>query len=139
MAETFTSKTFQFELVSPECVLASEEVSLAVVPGEAGEFGVLAGHAPMLSSIRPGVVAVHLPSGEVRKIFVAGGFADVNGALCSLLAEEAVNVSDLNRAQIEEGLKTLREGLELAKEDALKAAHLRHRIEVEQAKLDAVG
>jgi len=139
MADTFTNKTFQFELVSPESILASEEASMVTVPGEAGEFGVLADHAPLLSSLRPGVVSVHLPSGEIKKIFVAGGFADVGGRLCSVLAEEAVNVNDLNRVQIEESLKALRDELEQAKDDALKAAHIRHRIEITQAKLAAAA
>lgn len=138
MAETFTSKTLQFELVSPECVLASEEATMVIVPGEAGEFGVLADHAPLLSSIRPGVVAVHLPSGEVKKIFVAGGFADVNGKLCSVLAEEAVNVNEIDRAGVEESLKTLKDDLEFSKEDAAKSAHIRQQMDIAQAKLAAV-
>ena len=139
MSETFTKKTFQFELVSPESVLASEEVSMVVVPGEAGEFGVLAEHAPLLSSIRPGVLSLHMPTGEVRKIFVAGGFADVNGKLCSVLAEEAVNVNDLSRAKVEEELKNLKEDMDFSKEDSVKSAHLRRQIGIVQAKLAAAG
>ena len=139
MAETFTTKTIHFELVSPESVLASEDVAMVVVPGEAGEFGVLADHAPLLSAIRPGVVSVHLPSGEVRKIFVAGGFADVNGKLCSVLAEEAVNVSDLDRAQIEQSIKSLQEELDFSTEDAARSAHIRGQIGIAQAKLAAAG
>ena len=138
MAETLTDKTFQFELVSPESVLASEEASMVVVPGGAGDFGVLADHAPMLSSVRPGVVSVHTPSGDIKKIFVAGGFADVNGKICSVLAEEAVNVNDLNRAQIEESLRILKDDLELSKDDAAKSALIRQQIVIVQAKLAAV-
>jgi F-type H+-transporting ATPase subunit epsilon len=138
MAEALTNKTIQFELVSPECILVSEDASMVVVPGEAGDFGVLADHAPLLSSIRPGVVAVYLPSGEIKKIFVAGGFADVNGKLCSVLVEEAVNVNDLNRAQLDESLKKLNDDLGSAGEDALKAAHTQQQIAVIQAKLAAL-
>jgi F-type H+-transporting ATPase subunit epsilon len=111
---------------------------MVVVPGEAGDFGVLADHAPLLSSIRPGVVSVHLPSGEIKKIFVAGGFADVNGKLCSVLVEEAVNVNELNRAQIEESLRKLNDDLAATGEDALKAAHIQKQIEVIKAKLAAI-
>lgn len=139
MAEALTDKTFQFELVSPESVLASEEASMVVVPGEEGDFGVLADHAPMLSSIRPGVVSVYAPSGEVKKIFVVGGFADVNGKLCSVLVEEAVNVNELDRAQIEETLRNLKEDLDSSKEDAQKSAQLSARIDITKAKLAAIA
>src|ERR1700744_4263440 len=99
MADKITDKTFKFELVSPERILASEEVGMVVVPGGDGDFGVLAEHAPLVSTIRPGVVAVYMPSGEVKKIFVSGGFADVTGTLCSVLAEEAVNVNEIDRSK----------------------------------------
>ncbi len=135
MADVLTKKTFQFELVSPEKLLASEEASMVVIPGGAGDFGVLADHAPVLSSIRPGVVSVHLPSGEIKKIFVAGGFADVNGSLCSVLAEEAINVNDIDRAAVETNLKNLREDLDLAKDDVVKMAHVKKQIAINEAKI----
>lgn len=133
-----TDKTFQFDLVSPEKILVSEQASMVVVPGEDGDFGVLEGHAPLLSSIRPGVVVVTQPDGGQKKIFVAGGFADVNGKICSVLAEEAVNVNDLDRGALEQSLKNLEDDLGFAKDDATKSAHLRRQIEVTQAKIAAV-
>lgn len=138
MAEALTGKTIQFELVSPESLLASEEATMVVVPGEEGDFGVLAGHAPMLSSIRPGVVSVHLPSGEVKKIFVAGGFADVSGVICSVLAEEAVNVVNLDRAQVEDRLKALETDLSVAGDDPIKKSYILNEIKIVRAKLAAV-
>ena len=75
MADIAAGKTFQFELVSPEKVLVSEQVALVEIPGETGNFGVLADHAPLLSSIRPGIVTVTGADGVVKKIFVAGGLA----------------------------------------------------------------
>lgn len=138
MAEALIGKTIQFELVSPESLLASEDAAMVVVPGEEGDFGVLAGHAPMLSSVRPGVVAVHLPSGEVKKIFVAGGFADVNGMICSVLAEEAVNVVNLDRAQVEDRLKALETDLSAAGDDAIKKSYILNEIKIVRAKLAAV-
>lgn len=135
MAEIPTNKTFQFELVSPERILASEEAGMVVIPGGAGDFGVLADHAPLLSSIRPGVVAVHLPSGEVKNIFVTGGFADVSGNVCSVLAEEAVNVNDLDRSQIEKDLEDLQYNLGQAGDDAVKKSNILRDIEIAKAKL----
>lgn len=137
MAEALTNKTFQFELVSPEQILASEEAVMVIVPGEEGEFGVLADHAPLLSSMRPGVVSVTSPEGTVRKIFVSGGFADVDGKQCSVLAEEAVNVDELNADKLREKLTDLKDDLEFAKEDAVKTAHINREIEVVKAKLAA--
>jgi F-type H+-transporting ATPase subunit epsilon len=137
MAEAPTTKTFQFELVSPEKILVSEEASMVVIPGEAGEFGVLAGHAPLLSSLRPGIVTITLPTGEQNKFFVAGGFADVNGTLCSVLAEDAVNVNDIDKAALEQQVKNLEDDLVFAKDNAVKAAHLRESIALVQEKLKA--
>ena len=139
MADALPEKTFQFDLVSPEKLLSSEQAQMVVIPGEAGDFGVLAGHSPLLSSIRPGVVTVYLPGGVQQKIFVAGGFADVNGANCAVLAEEAVNVNDINRAEAEQQLKNLEEDLSAAKDDAVKAAAVRARIAVAEAKIAAAA
>lgn len=133
------SGTFQFELVSPEKVLASEQARMVVIPGEAGDFGVLVNHAPLLSSIRPGVVTVTLASGEEKKIFVAGGFADVSGTLCSVLAEEAVNVNEIDRAATEQQLKNLEDDLGFAAADPVKAASVRAQIQIAQAKIAAAA
>ena len=139
MAEALTSKTFQFELVSPERVLASEEATMVVVPGGDGDFGVLADHTPLVSSIRPGVVSVYTPSGEVKKIFVTGGFADVDGKICSVLAEEAVNVNEIDRSKTEQGLKELRDELANSGEDAVKRSNLSRGIAIAEAKLGAAA
>jgi F-type H+-transporting ATPase subunit epsilon len=133
------SSSFKFELVSPERVLLSEEVKMVTVPGEEGDFGVLARHAPLLSSIRPGVVSVTALDGGVRKIFVAGGFADVGPELLSVLAEEAIDVTDLNKAELEGQLKGLEDDLGFAKDDALKTAQLRNQITLTAAKIQAAA
>lgn len=139
MADQITTKTFQFELVSPEQVLASEEATMVVIPGEAGDFGVLADHAPLLSSIRPGVVTVTLPDGSIKKIFVAGGFADVSGKICSVLAEEAVNVNELDKAKLDETLKNLQDDLGFSADDAVKKARILNDIETTKAKIAAIA
>jgi F-type H+-transporting ATPase subunit epsilon len=139
MADKLTDKTFQFELVSPERILASEEASMVIVPGGEGEFGVLADHAPLLSALRPGVVSVTSPAGEVRRIFVSGGFVDVTGDLCAVLAEEAVSVGDLDRDVLAEKLKDLEDDLGFAKDDLAKAAHIQKNMTIIRAKLAAVA
>ena len=65
----------QFELVSPERLLVSEEVEMVVVPGTEGDFGVLVDHAPVMASVRPGVLEIHNEGADIRRIFVSGAFA----------------------------------------------------------------
>jgi F-type H+-transporting ATPase subunit epsilon len=98
----------QFELVSPEKLLLSQEVGMVVVPGSEGNFGVLPGHALFISSVRPGVIDVYedgMPSVSER-IFVSGGFAEVTPERCTVLADEAMPIESLDRAAIEAQAKT---------------------------------
>ena len=73
-----------FELVSPSALLASEEVEMVVVPGEDGDFGVLIGHSPILSNLRPGVVDLYNDGQILNSLFVDGGFAEVTDERCTL-------------------------------------------------------
>jgi F-type H+-transporting ATPase subunit epsilon len=84
--------TFSFELVSPERVLYSGDVSSVVVPAAEGDITVLASHAPFMSALRSGVVTVD----GGKRLFVLGGFVDVNASGLTLLAEQAVAVEDIN-------------------------------------------
>ncbi len=90
----------KFELVSPERLIFSGEVRQVVVPGVEGEFTVLPEHAPLLSSMKPGVVTVIDGGGQEDRIFVRGGFAEVNPAGLTVLAEEAIAVKDLSADRI---------------------------------------
>ena len=131
--------TIQFELVSPEEKLVSEPVKMAIIPGDEGEFGVLAGHASLVASLRPGVVELY-NEGEkeaARKIFIAGGFADVTAEQCTVLAEEAVNVADLSEDELQQQLADLNEDLNMA-EEAMDKARIAKRIDMVQAKLSAI-
>ena len=92
-----TADKVEFELVSPEKLLFSEMVDMVVVPGSEGDFGVLPGHAPLISLVRPGVLDIHDGGGVTRRIFVAGGFAEVNGERCTVLATEALAVDEIDR------------------------------------------
>lgn len=139
MADKLTDKTFHFELVSPESIVVSTDASMVIVPGTEGDFGVLADHAPLLSSVRPGVVTVMTAEGEEKKIFVAGGFADVSENQCSVLAEEAVSVSDLDKSALEQKVRDLKDDLTFAKGDAGKTTLIQKQIDVTQAKILAAA
>ena len=102
------AETLQFELVSPEKLLLSEPVGMVVVPGSEGNFGVLPGHALFISTVRPGVIDVYDDGKTVNeRIFVSGGFAEVTPERCTVLADEAVPISSLDRAGVEAEAKTL--------------------------------
>ena len=116
----------EFELVSPERLLLSEEVEMVVVPGEEGDFGVLTRHSPMISTLRPGVIQVHDGGAVKESIFVAGGFAEVTPARCTVLAEEAVAVGEIDRAAAEQRLSNARDDLLDAKNDSEKALAEKH-------------
>ncbi len=107
----------EFELVTPEHLVISRGVDMVVVPGAEGDFGVLPGHTPMVSTVRPGIVNVYEGREIVERMFVAGGFAEVTAARCTVLADRAVAVDELDRAAAEQTLKDTREDLADAKTD----------------------
>ncbi|MDI1342693.1 MAG: F0F1 ATP synthase subunit epsilon [Pseudolabrys sp.] len=88
--------TLHFELVSPEKLVFSGEVEQVDVPGAEGDFGVLAGHAPMVTTLRPGVLTVKAAGGE-QKIVVLGGFAEVSASGLTVLADTADSLADFDR------------------------------------------
>jgi len=132
------SDKVEFELVSPERLLVSEPVDMVVVPGAEGDFGVLPRHAPLISTLRPGVIRVFEGREVKQRIFVAGGFAEVTPERCTVLAEEAVPVGDIDAAALDQELKDLGEDLSDAKSDEEKAA-IAKRIAVRQAMRAAAG
>ena len=112
---------FPFELVSPERLLLSVDAEMVTVPGAEGDFGVLAGHAPLISSLRPGVIEIDGADDAENRIYVGGGFAEIVGGRLTVLAEEAVPVSQLDRAALEQRIRNAEEDLEDAKDDAARA------------------
>jgi F-type H+-transporting ATPase subunit epsilon len=128
----------EFELVSPERLILSQAVDMVVVPGAEGDFGVLPGHALLLSTVRPGIIAVHNDGAVRERIFVGGGFAEVTPERCTVLADEAVPVQDIDRAAVEGRLKDLRDDLADAKSDQERAL-LTRRVQVAEAMLAAAG
>jgi F-type H+-transporting ATPase subunit epsilon len=104
------SETLHFELVSPESLLMEVDTSSVVIPGSEGDFMVLPKHAPLMSTIRPGVISVmEEGSVESKKIFIRGGFADVT--------PKAIFVEELSQADLEEQIKNAHEDVEDAKSD----------------------
>lgn len=113
----------KFELVIPEKLLVSQSVAMVTVPGGEGDYGVLAGHAPMITTVKPGVISVYAENENIvsERIFVAGGFAEVNEERCTVLAEEAIDVADLDRPSLELHIKMLQDTIAAAKTDAERA------------------
>ena len=127
----------QFELVSPERLLVSRPVEMVVVPGVEGDFGVLPGHAPLISEVRPGVISVFEGGKVEERIFVAGGFAEVTAERCTVLAEQALPIAEIERGAVEADLKDAREDLADAKNDQERAV-AEAAIAVAEAKITAI-
>lgn len=131
------TQTFDFELVSPEKKLISAPATMVVIPGTEGDFGVLPNHMKLVASIRPGVVRVSMEGDETENIFIAGGFADVTGESCTVLAEEAVNVNDLSHNDLEQTIRNLNEDLSLTEGEQDKT-RITKKLALAKAKLEAI-
>ena len=98
----------EFELVTPERLVLSTAVEMVVVPGTEGNFGVLPGHSPLISTIRPGMIEIYETRPNIsERIFVVSGIAEVTPERCTVLAEEAISPSSLDRATIEAELQVV--------------------------------
>ncbi|MDH5721948.1 MAG: ATP synthase F1 subunit epsilon [Alphaproteobacteria bacterium] len=130
----------KFELVSPEEKLVSDSYRMVVVPGDEGIIGVLPGHSSLVTSLKAGVVKMYKTNDDKdpARVFIAGGFADITPELCTVLAEGAVNVNKLNKADLDKTLADLNEDLNLAKEEADKK-RIEQKIAIVKAKIQAVS
>jgi F-type H+-transporting ATPase subunit epsilon len=111
--------TFNFELVTPERLLLSGAAEQVVVPGAEGDFAVLAGHAPVISTLRPGIVDITMTDGK-KRIFVKKGVAEADPERLTILAQTAVAVESLDAAAIAAELKAAEVELAEAKDDQSK-------------------
>jgi F-type H+-transporting ATPase subunit epsilon len=111
-----------FQLVLPERSLASEAADMVVVPGGDGDFGVLPGHVPMISTVRPGVIEVHAAGKVKDRYMVSGGFAEVTGERCTVLAEEAMPLSEVSAASLQERAHHAEQNLAAATSEAERSA-----------------
>lgn len=107
-----------FDLVSPERLLLSEDVDMVTLPGTEGDFGVLAGHAPVISTLRPGVIEVKGGSTPDLRLFVRGGFAEVDQTKVIVLAEDAIPLAEFDLAGLDSRIRDTEEDLAIAKSDA---------------------
>ena len=104
----------EFELVSPEKLLLSRKVDMVVVPGAEGDMGVLPQHSPAITTVRPGTIVVYEGGAVTNRIFIAGGFAEVSDNRCTVLAEEAMPIEDIDKNAVEQALSTALEGVSSA-------------------------
>ena len=111
-----------FELVLPERRLAAERADMVVVPGGDGDFGVLPGHMPMISTVRPGVIEVYVGNQVQDRYLVAGGFVEVTGERCTVLAEEATPFDEASAESLQRRVADAQTRLNEASDDAARAA-----------------
>ncbi len=123
--------TIPFDLVSPENLIFNDEVGMIIVPGKDGDFGVLAGHSKVMSSLRPGRVMVYGEDKNLLKsFFVSGGFAEVNPEKCIVLAESVDEINTIEKTIIEKEVQELEgQESELAKDQ----------LSIAKAKIDALS
>ena len=109
--------TFPFELVSPERLLFTGDVESVVVPGSEGELTVMKDHAPLMTTLKPGIVTVNETGGKAQRLFVRGGFADVAPTGLTILAESSVPVEQLDAAKLDAELQIARDDVSNAPGD----------------------
>ncbi len=124
--------SFKFELVSPERLVVSQDVTAVVAPGTEGYMTVMAHHAPLMATLKAGIVEVTLAGGATQRIFIQGGFADINPQGFTLLAEQAADVADMDAADLDRRIET-------AREDAASAAEGDPKVRAEQRLNDLVN
>lgn len=128
-----------FELVSPEKKLFAAPVAMVTLPGSEGDFGVLGGHAPFISTMRVGIINVYEQENNLtRRILVSGGLVEVNPERCTVLAEEATPLEEITREGLEAELKKQQDLLQIAANDD-ERAKIQEKIVLTQAKQVALG
>ncbi|MBV6631568.1 MAG: ATP synthase F1 subunit epsilon [Alphaproteobacteria bacterium] len=127
----------RLELVSPEKLLLTEEVGMVILPGSDGQFGVLAKHIPLVSTLDPGAIDVYQDGKVDQRIFVSGGFVEVDGERCIVLAEDAMPLDSLEADDVRQECRNLKEDLDGADGEAATIL-ARRKLDVAEAKLAAV-
>lgn len=114
-------KTFDLELVSPEKLLLSRPVEMAIIPAAEGDMGILAGHSPMIIALKGGVIEVRGGGHATERLFVAGGFAEITPSRVTVLADEATPLAQLSRSEAEARVKDAEAAYEKAVDDTPEA------------------
>ena len=125
------------ELVSPESLIFSKEVEMAILPAEEGDLGVQPGQAPVIATVRPGTISVFKGTTVEERIFVAGGFLEITAERCTVLAEEAVSVTDIDAAEVKQQISNLTDDVKIA-ETVAERERAELALSVAEAKLEAV-
>lgn len=128
------AQSFAFELVSPERLFLSEQASQVVVPGTEGYFTVMANHAPVMTTIKPGVVSAILESGDEKRMLIRGGFADVSPSGLTLLAEYVVDLATFDMAELDQQIENTRQDVTDAQSDDKRQAAQTTLNQLEEAK-----
>ena len=131
------SVTIEFELVSPEKLIISEQVGMVVVPGAEGDIGVLPGHSSLITNMRPGVIIVYDHDKEKERIFIAGGFCEISPNLCTVLANEAMPVANIDRSLAEKRQLEAREAE--ANADEINKPKVQAERKIADAMLEAIS
>jgi F-type H+-transporting ATPase subunit epsilon len=118
---TYSATPIAVELVTPEELLFSGEVEMVVIPGVEGDFGVLYGHEPLISIIRPGIISLYKYDNTIERLFISGGFAEVTNVQCTILAEEALPIDALTHAMVDTRLQKARKMRDKSHSDIDKA------------------
>lgn len=108
-------ETLSFELVSPEKILVKEQVEMVVIPGDKGDLGILPRHAAVITTLRPGVVQTYIGDDVIERVFVSGGFANINEHGCTVLSQECIFLQDINEAELDEFIKNTRDEISIAR------------------------
>ena len=95
----------KFDLVSPDKILLSQEVEMVTLPGGEGDYAVMHGHQPMITTLRPGIIEIDSPGETSLRFYVDGGFAEVTNIDCSVLADDAILLSDFKKTEVEQRIK----------------------------------
>ena len=116
------TNTIELQLVSPDKLLVSEKVDMVTIPGGEGDFGVMIGHQPMITTVRPGILEIDNSTSEKRLFFVNGGFAEITNTTCVVLTDEAILLENFKRADIEARI----EDIKIANEKATSDSQIEH-------------
>jgi len=129
--------TFRLDFITPEATFFSGDATQVDAPGTLGDFGVLPGHMPFISTLKPGVVTIHNRNEQLQRIFIAGGIAEVNPVSCTILAEHVVDLAPITRSRAEVRLAQAKTALDNAF-DVEAELDARKEVELSEALLAAV-
>ncbi len=125
----------RFQLVSPEKILYSDNVSMVTLPAIQGEMGVLPKHAPMVVTLVPGVICIYQEHTIEERIFIGGGFVNINEQGCQVMADEGINMADVHPEEVAAHIEEVKRELEQEEEADVRKS-LEHNIAIEQAKIE---